>query len=111
MANDVQSSMEPSVTALVSGIITDAQELFKQQVALIRHEVQDDFHKTKEALLTLAIGVSAGVLGCLLFCLMLVHLLYWAVPQLPLWACYAIVGGLFAIPGGVLLYIGVRKFQ
>jgi hypothetical protein len=28
---------------------------------------------------------------------------------LPLWACYGIVGGLFAVVGGVLLVLGKQK--
>jgi hypothetical protein len=39
---------------------------------------------------------------------MLVYLLR-ALTNLPLWACYGIVGGVFAILGGVLLYTGKTK--
>lgn len=112
MANEVHSPPEPTVTALVSGIITDAQELFKQQMALVRSEVKDDLTKTKDALLALALGVGAAVLGGLLVSLMLVYLLEWlARPHLPLWACYGIVAALFVIPGGISVCWGVRKFQ
>jgi hypothetical protein len=39
---------------------------------------------------------------------MLVHLLH-ALTALPLWACYGIVGGLFAAGGIVLLVLGKQK--
>ena len=57
MATDLKSTQEPSVTALVTGIISDAEELFKQQFELFKHEVRDDFRKT------IAEGPPEGSLG------------------------------------------------
>jgi hypothetical protein len=102
---------EANVTELVRGIINDAQELFKQQIALVRAEVRSDFSKTKEAVSALGIGIGVAALGVVLLCVMLVYLLHWAVPTLPLWVCYAIVGGVLAVVGGGLIYAGIRKFQ
>ena len=39
----------PSVTGLVSGILADAQELLKQQIALAKAEIRSDLQKTKQA--------------------------------------------------------------
>src|SRR5262249_36229415 len=101
MANDVHTSSEPRLTALVTGIIHDVQELLKQQLSLFREEVKNDVRKTKEAALSLSLGVGILAVGGLFFCLMLVHLLNWAAPTvLPLWLCYGIVGGLFLVGGG-----------
>ena len=94
MANDVQTPAEPNMTALVSGIVSDAQELFKQQVALFRAEIKADLQRTRRAVSALAVGVGVAAFAPFLLVLALVHLLHWAAPeQLPLWACYAIVGG------------------
>lgn len=111
MANDLQSPPEPNVTALVSGIINDAQELFKQQVALVRTEIRSDLQKSRDAASTLAVGAGITGVAVILLCLMLVYLLSWAVPTLPLWACFAIVGAVLAVVGGALVWAGVKKFQ
>jgi uncharacterized membrane protein YqjE len=111
MAEDLHRGPEPSVTALVSGIINDAQELFKQQVALVRTEIRDDFRKTKEGALSLALGLGVGALGALLLCFALVYLLAWAVPQVPLWVWFGVIGVLLAAGGGAMIYAGTKKFE
>jgi hypothetical protein len=118
MADEVRGAPEASVTTLVSGIISDAQELFKQQVALIRSEIRDDLRKTKEGALALVSGAVVCLVAGLLFCFALVHLLHWlsAPPgtdpaAVPLWGWFAIVGGVLALAGGALVYAGVKKFQ
>jgi uncharacterized membrane protein YqjE len=111
MANDVRSPNDPSVTTLVSGIVCEVQELIKQQVALVRVEVRNDFQKTKSAISSLAIGAGILLLGIILACLMVVYALNAAWPELPLWACYAIVGGVLLALGVILLYAGKRKFD
>jgi hypothetical protein len=109
MANDVHTGAEPSFTSLVTGIINDAQELLKQEMSLFRQEVKNDVRKTKEAVLSLSEGIGILVVGGLFFCLMLVNLLNWAFPTLPLWLCYGIICALLLAGGGVLLYMGKRK--
>jgi Putative Actinobacterial Holin-X, holin superfamily III len=111
MANDLHTVPESSVTALVSGIIDDAQELFKQQVALLKHELKDEIRQTKEAALSLAWGVGFAVIGGLLLCVMLPLLLHWGIPAIPLWGCFAIVGGILAVIGGGLIYTATQKLE
>jgi hypothetical protein len=111
MATDLHNMSDASVTALVTGILDDAQELFKQQVALLKHEVKEEIHQTKEAARSLAWGLGLAVVGGFLLCLMLPLLLNWAVPALPLWACFGIVGGIFAAVGGGMLYAGSQKLE
>jgi hypothetical protein len=111
MAVDLRTSDEPGVTQLVTGIVHDAQELIQQQLALFKHEVREDFRKTKEATLSLVIGGGIAAVGGILLCVMLAHLLNWAFPNhIALWGGYAIVGGALALIGGGLLLAGQRKF-
>jgi hypothetical protein len=109
MADQVQGS-EPSVTSLVTGIINDGQELIKQQIALVRTEIHDDLHKTKEAALSLVIGLGTALLGIVLLCWGIVYLLSWAT-NWPAWAWFLIVGGVIAITGGALIYAGKKRFE
>ena len=111
MSNEVHAVGEPSVTSLVSGIVHDAQELIKQQSALIRTELREDFRKTKEASLLLACGALAALPAALLLCFGLVYLLHWSVPAVELWAWFLIVGGVIGIASAALIYSGVKRFQ
>ena len=109
--NDLQTEPEVSVTKLVSGIITDAQKLIEQQLALLRHEVKDDIQKSKEAGLSMIMGSVIALVGGIVLALMLVELLSWAAPQLPLWACYGIVAGPITAVGCALFCVGIQKFN
>ena len=112
MTTDVHTSPEPKLTSLVTGIINDVQDLLKQQLTLFREEVKNDVRKTKEAVLSLSVGIGILAVGGLFLCLTLVHLIHWAAPDvLPLWLCYGIVAGLFLLGGGALLYAGKRKLS
>lgn len=111
MITDAKTENETSVTTLVSGIISDAQELLKQQVELFKEEVREDLRKTREAGTVLGLGLGVGLVGAILLGLMLVQLLAWADPAITLWGCYAICGGaIFAIGIG-LCCAGVAKFN
>jgi hypothetical protein len=109
-----------SFTSLVKGIVNDVGDLIKQEFRFARTEIKTDLRRTGVASRSLAIGIVIASLGLVLLLLMLVHLLHWlSVPsglaldpaRLPLWACYAIVGGLLTVGGGVLAYAGKKKFD
>src|SRR5262245_61952913 len=102
---------EPRLTEIISGIVDDAQELVKQQLALFKTEVKDDIRKTKEAAIALASGLAVGAVGILFLLLAVVHLLAWAFPAMPLWCCYGLVGVVLAAAGGVLVWEGKRRFE
>ena len=46
MATDLHTEPGVSVTSLLRGIVSDAQDLIQQQLALFRAEIKDDFRKT-----------------------------------------------------------------
>lgn len=109
MATDLQNPPEQSTTALVTGILNDAQELFRQQVTLVRQEITDDFRKTKQAATPLAIGLWLVLLGSILLSVTLALVLQ--LTGLPSWACFAIVGVAVSLAGGGLVYAGKKKFD
>jgi len=93
----------PSLSSLVGGIINDFQALVKQEAALARREFTEELREAKQAAISLGIGVGVLVVGSLLLMLMLVFLLNWAVPAIPLWGSFGIIGGLLIVAGGALL--------
>jgi len=111
MTVDYKTDQETSVTTLVSGILSDAQQLLKQQFELLTNEVRQDFRKAREASGKMSLGVGLGLLATLLLILGAVHLLAWAVPALPLWACYGLCGVVMGVPAIVCYLTGLRQLE
>lgn len=100
-----------SLTELVSGIVSDAQTLIRQQVTMLRAEVKEDVRRTKDAAIYMGIGAGVAALGSLFVVIGLVYLLNWFVPGLPLFACWMIVGGVIVLGGGIAFVVGKRLFN
>jgi len=120
MATEVQNQPEQSVATLVGGIVTDVQDLIKQQLQLTRKEIESDFRKTREAGSVLAIGAGILFFGGFALCLMLAHLIHFlTVPAgyvrdtatVPLWACHGIVAAVLLVVGGCIAFVGKKKFD
>lgn len=118
MATEVQNHSEQSVASLLSGIVSDFQDLVKQQLRLTRQEIETELSKSKAPVSLLAAGWLICLVGVFAFCLMLAHLLHWlGMPagsdpsSLPLWASFAIVSGLFLILGGGVILAAKNKFE
>jgi len=111
MATDLRNGTEPTMTSLVKGIIDDVQELTKQQFALLKQELQEDFTKSRQAAMPMAIGLGVMLIGTLLLGITLGLLLNWAFPALPLWAAFGIVTVLMIGIGYALFSMGQKQFQ
>jgi hypothetical protein len=111
MATDTQFGHEPRLSELVSGIVTDAEELVKQQLALFKSEMKEDLRKTRDAVIPLVCGGVIAVLGVILFAFGIVYLLAWGLPALPLWAWFLIVGGCLLAGGFGLFMLSKNRFQ
>jgi hypothetical protein len=118
MTTQVPTSSEPGIATLVKGIVDDIGDLIKQEFKFAKTEIKTDLRKTKDASILLAVGTGLAVLGGIFLALMLVYLLHWLTSpagadsaSLPLWSCYAIVGGLFLGGGGALMAVGKKKFD
>jgi len=99
-----------SVTGLVSGIVADAQELVKQQVALVRAEIKADFRRTVAAAALISVGALAALPTVFLICNMFVYMLH-ELAGLSVWASYGIVGGVFLVLSAVLIGVGIQRFR
>jgi hypothetical protein len=118
MATEVQNHSEESVTSLASGIVSDFQDLLKQQLELTRQELKAEFRQSKEAAVFLSLGSVICLIGLFAVCLALAHLLHWlGAPAgtdpsaLPLWASFAVVGSLFLLGGGFSIIAGKKKID
>jgi hypothetical protein len=117
MATDVQNtttkrsdSAEPTST-VVSEIIADGQKLLQQQLALFQAEIRSDFRKVRDAAYPMVLGLGAAFAGAILLCLMLVYLLPWVWPDLPLWGAFGLVGGVLLVAGLLLFNIGNQQLN
>jgi len=104
-----ETNQEASLAGLVSGIVRDVQQLIRQEMALARGEVQQSLEKAWTAALSLGIAAVVGALSGIMFVLMVVHLLSWLIPGLPLWGSYAIVGGVLAVAAAVLVLVARER--
>ena len=112
MATDLMDAPtdQTGITTLVSGILSDAQDLVKQQFALMKAEVRADARRVKEAATMFAVGAGAAIVAVLLLMLAVVGALHEA-GGLTWWASFLTVGGVMAAVAGVLIYAGIRRWN
>jgi len=104
------SHPQQTVTELVSGIITDAQRLAREQFDMLKAEFHEDLHRTKQALQFSALGIVMLTVGGISAVFGLVYALHehW---QFSMWASWAIIGALFLAAGIAFAVLGRRLFE
>ncbi|MBC7817064.1 MAG: phage holin family protein [Planctomycetaceae bacterium] len=107
----LSSPTQPSMSTLLSGIVSDVRDLLEQQFALIRHELQQDMHKTCRATWMIAVGACSALIAGIGLFFAGAHGLSWAFPDLPLWGSLALMGLLLVIVAGGMIYRGIREFD
>jgi uncharacterized membrane protein YqjE len=107
MNDRLSATDQPTLTALVSGIVHDVQELVRQEINLARTEVKQEWDKAKTAAGALMAGMVLLAVGGVLLCFMLVYLIHFF--GVPLWGCFGIVGGVFTLVGLVLTGMGYSQ--
>jgi uncharacterized membrane protein YqjE len=111
MAVDVTNGAEPSASALVGGILTDAENLLKQQLELFRVELQQDVNKARGAAPAVLAGGGLALIGSILLGFTLAYLLQALVPNMPLWGCFGVVGLLLFAVGAALVSVTMSRFR
>ena len=113
MSREAEDHPAPSSLSLISGILVDLEHLVEQQLRLTRREIEVEIRKRYTAVWLLGVGSGIALLASFLLSLTCVHLLHWVsspaghdLASMPLWACYALVGLILAIAGGVLIQLG-----
>jgi len=104
------TSGEPSTTALVTGIVKDAQELLTQQLTLLKVEAQAELRLTAQAAVSLGIGLAMGIVAGVLLALGLVHLLEHFAPGYA-WFWYLIVGAGVAVVAGIFVMGAIKSLS
>ena len=110
---DTTPASTQSVTGLVSGIISDAQTLLRQQADMLKAEVREDFQRSKRAAEFGALGIVCATVGALGLITALAYLLHEQY-AFKMWASWGIVGGLFLIAGlalGFFSYVLLERFN
>lgn len=106
MANDV----EPGLAEQVGPIVQDAERLVGLHVDLLRSELGQSASAVAPALASLGAGAGLAAAGGLLGAHALVHGLHRS-GRVPLWGCYALVGGLLGAAGAGLMAAGGRRLS
>jgi len=101
---------DTSMSSLISGIVGDAQELVRKEIALARQEIREEIGNAKDAGIKLAIAGAVLAIGGLLLVLTLAQgladLLDW-----PTWAGYGLVGLVLAGVGYFLLSSAQKQIK
>jgi hypothetical protein len=100
----VEERDQQSFASLLSGAVNDIRELFRHEVSLARVEIRNELANAKSAAMKLGIAAVTGIFAALLLLFALSHGLS-DLFAMPIWAGYAIVGGLLLIVAGVLVAI------
>jgi len=99
------------VSKLFSGIVSDAEDLVQLQFSLFKAELKEEMRAAKQAAIASFIGAGILAIAVFLLCFAAVYLLNFLVPDLALWACFAIVGGVLAVIGGIAFAVGMQRFS
>jgi hypothetical protein len=100
---------EPSIAQLLSNLIADAQTLVRKEFDLAKTEIMSEVDKARQGAIMLGAGIALAAIGGLFLLAMVAELL--VALGLDRWLAYLILGGVLAIAGGVVLFIGIKRFQ
>lgn len=107
----MSSSAQPSTASLIAGIVTDVRDLLEQQFALLRHELQQDMHKTCKGTWLIVVGACTALIAGIGLFFAGAHCLSWAFPNSPLWGSLALLGTLLVLIAGGMIYRGIKEFD
>jgi hypothetical protein len=110
MPEHLQAEDQTSLAALVGGLVDDTQRLLRQELALARREVRDEWNKTKTAAALLGTGLAVLSLAIGLLAVALAKLLAFLV-AVPEWGGFGIVGLFLVVLGGLLGFAGRGKLR
>lgn len=102
---------DTSLSSLLGGIVNDLQDLLEDHLHLMKLEIEEDFQKSKDAMVPMAIGDSLLVAAFILIMAMMIGWLNWLMPSIPWFGWAGIVALVTAAFGGMFLLIARRKWR
>lgn len=118
MSSDVETPPGQTVVSLMCGILSDLQVLVEQQFQLTRREIEDELRQRASAAAVFALGTGFLLVDAIVFSLTLAHWLHWVTSPrgtdpawLPLWACHAMIAGVLAVIGVILVQVSRARFR
>lgn len=102
---------DPPLSTLVGRIITDAQDLTKQQLELFKIEMRDNAIKAQSLGMLLALGSGIAAVAGVLLGFAFSTMLHQMIPSLPEWAAHGIVGLVLAAAAVVLFGVCKQKLD
>jgi len=106
-----ESDSHVGMTTLVSGIVDDARQLLVQQLTLFQVEVKNDVRRILMACIPLVVSVILGLTALVTLAIAGAHFLCWYWPDLPMWAGYAISGGVLGLLASILAAWGITELK
>jgi hypothetical protein len=98
----------PGIASLVGGIVNDTEHLVSQQVDLLKQEIRQELGQARRAAVSAALGFSVVAIGAILILIMAAEAIA-AYSDIPVWACYGIVGVATAVIGALLLFFAKKE--
>lgn len=102
---------DTSLSTLLGGIVNDLQDLLEDHLHLMKLEIEEDFQKSKDAMVPMAIGDSLLVAAFILLMAMMIGWLHWLMPTIPWFGWSGIVAVVTAALGGLFLLVARRKWR
>lgn len=101
---------QPSLAQLFNNLIADAQLLIRREIDLARTEIKQEVDKARQGATLLGAGLALALIGLVFLVAMIAEMLVFF-GGLPHWAAYLIVGGVITLIGGIVIYLGIQRFQ
>ncbi|MFO0968908.1 MAG: phage holin family protein [Gemmataceae bacterium] len=112
MTTDHVAEDGAGLTTLVAGIISDGQELIRQQLHLFQVELKNDLKRTSNASIPIVVGGILAGMGAFLLLVMVALLLHAIWPAvISLWGGFGIVAAILLVGGGACLLYGKKQFD
>jgi hypothetical protein len=106
------TATSPSMTTLVSGIVSDAQVLMRQELELARVEIRQELAKTRDAAISFGAGAGIALWSVILLSFALVYFITWITNGvIPVWGSFAIVGGAMLATAIILFLFGKSRAE
>jgi len=111
MATDVQTPPEPGLAGLIGGILKDMQQLFHQQLLLVKTELKQDSRRVFELTPIVALAFLFGFVGLIVVSLGVAYLLSDYFQLLPQWGSLLLIGFILMAAGGAVGWVVLQRFR